>query len=360
MVGSAPTRRHGERRAKSTYRWKHSGLEDARPGAGAANLPGRARARAPPVRAPTFPLQALNGPTPRSAASFLTGLAACLAAAALPACGSSEAATPVLRITALPDAQSTELSPKYRLAADALSNELDVAVEYVPVTDYGASVEAFKNGDVQLAWFGGVTGVQARHAVPGARAIAFGKIDPEFRSYFIANADAGVEPSDSFPMSLRGKRFTFGAADSTSGRIMPRHFVIRETGEAPRTFFAETNENGGKHPIVAKNVEKGVWEAGAMNFKTYDDMVARGELDPTRCVKVWTTPSYPDYNWTAHPSLEETFGAGFTDRLQAALVAIDDPELLAALQRPEGLIEASNADFTAIETICRDVGLIRD
>ena len=289
-------------------------------------------------------------------------VAAAMCGLSLTACGSaSEDESPVLRITALPDAKTTELDPKYSAVADFLSSNLDVSVEYVPVADYSASVEAFKNGDVHLAWFGGVTGVQARHAVPGARAIACGTIDPEFKSYFVAHADAGVTPStDEFPGFLRGKRFTFGNADSTSGHVMPRHFVVEATGETPEDFFGEVNANGGKHPIVARNVETGAYEAGVLNYKTYDDLVASGDLDPLQCIKVWETPEYADYNWTAHPKLEEMFGEGFTDKLQQALVGIDDPVLLDALQRPDGLIETDNEAFAAIEAICRQVDLIRD
>lgn len=289
-------------------------------------------------------------------------LATALVAAALAAAcgGPSKDFPPALRIAALPDARTTELDEKYSLVARALMDALGVPVEYVPVTDYAASVEAFKNGDVQLAWFGGVTGVQARHAVPGARAIACGKVDREFRSAFVAHGDAGVAPSAEFPAGLAGKRFTFGAPDSTSGHVMPRHFVEEATGQTPEAFFGSVNANGGKHPIVAKNVEKGVYEAGVLNFRTYEDMVAAGELDPARCVKVWETPPYPDYNWTAHPSLEETYGAGFTDRLQAVLVGLDDPGVLAALSRPEGLVAATNEDFAPVERICREVGLVRD
>ncbi len=42
-------------------------------------------------------------------------------------------------------------------------------VRYVPVKSYPAAVTAFTNGQVQLAWFGGFTGVQARKAVPARR-----------------------------------------------------------------------------------------------------------------------------------------------------------------------------------------------
>ncbi|MEM1450859.1 MAG: putative selenate ABC transporter substrate-binding protein [Planctomycetota bacterium] len=301
-----------------------------------------------------------RSPMLRSKAGLAAALLALLAVLplGLTSCGGAPGEAAVLRITALPDARTTELDPKYALVARALSETLGVEVEYVPVADYGASVEAFKNGDVQLAWFGGVTGVQARHAVPGARVIAFGAIDAKFRSAFVVHADAGVEPGDAFPMSLAGKRFTFGNADSTSGRVMPEHFIRQETGKAPEEFFGEVNLNGGKHPIVARNVEAGVWEAGVLNFKTYDDLVAAGDLDPARCVKVWETPPYADYNWTAHPDLDATFGEGFTDRLQAALVAIDDPVLLEALQRPDGLVAADDAAFADLRALCLELGLI--
>ncbi|MEM8709510.1 MAG: putative selenate ABC transporter substrate-binding protein [Planctomycetota bacterium] len=276
------------------------------------------------------------------------------------ACGGEpQVRQPSLRITALPDSKTTELDPKYRLVANHLSEVLGVDVEYVPVSDYSASVEAFKNGDVQLAWFGGVSGVQARTAVPGSRAIAYGTIDPHFRSYFVAHPSAGIEPSEEFPLGLKGKRFTFGVAASTSGRVMPEHCLREATGQSPEEFFSEVNTNGGKHAIIAKNVEKGVYEAGVLNYKVYESMVAEGTLDPAKCIKIWQTPPYADYNWTAHPSLELRFGAGFTEKLTEALVAIEDPLLLDALQRPDGLIRAKNADFDAIEAICREVGLIR-
>lgn len=290
----------------------------------------------------------------RATATTLIGLTA------LACGGASGDASAVLRVTALPDDRTTELDPKYRLVAEHLADVLDVQVEYVPVADYGASVEAFKNGDVQLAWFGGVTGVQAREAVPGARVIAFGEVDAAFRSSFVANADLGVEPGDDFPMELRGCRFTFGNADSTSGRVMPEHFIREATGVAPAEFFGEVNLNGGKHPIVARNVEAGAWEAGVLNFKTYGDLVARGRIDPERCVEVWQTPAYADYNWTAHPALEQRFGEGFTERLQAALIGIDDPVLLESLQRPDGLVPADNAAFEDLRALCIELGLAGD
>ena len=96
-----------------------------------------------------------------------------------------------------------------------------------------------------------------------------------------------------------------------------------------------------------------------LNYKVYDAMLAQGRIDAARCRVVWKTPTYPDYNWTAHPILEEQFGVGFTDKLQAALVSIDDDALLAALQRKEGIISASNEDFAPLERLALELNLLR-
>jgi len=275
-----------------------------------------------------------------------------------PASGSA-AGTPTLTFSAIPDDNKTELAARYQKLAEYLTAQLNVPVRYNPAASYTLSVEAFKAGDIQLAWFGGVTGVQARRAVEGARAIAQGKVDPQYKSYFIANASTGIQPSDTFPMGMRGKNFTFGSEDSTSGRVMPEFFLRQATGQSPAEFFGHANRFSGSHDRTAEMVQDGTMDCGALNYKTYDRMVAEGKIDPKVCVNVWTTPTYPDYNWTAHPILEARYGAGFIDRLQQALVAIEDPELLKALDRPEGLIAATNAEFEPIETTLVEMGFLR-
>lgn len=278
---------------------------------------------------------------------------------ALAACGGESRASGVLTFTAIPDDNATALNERFLPVARHLSEVLGVEVRYFPTSSYDASVEAFKNGDVQLAWFGGLTGAQARAAVPGAEAIAQGAVDPQFKSYFIAHKDSGIEPGAEFPAALAGKTFTFGPATSTSGRLMPEFFIRLHTGKAPAEVFGMENNYSGGHDQTAELVEAGTFQAGALNYKSYDRLVAEGKVDPAVARIVWTTPPYADYNWTAHPSLEETFGAGFTARLRDALVAMKDPELLKAVDRAEGLIPASNADFESIAKLARELGFMR-
>lgn len=296
-----------------------------------------------------------NKPAPGSALAILL-----LGAAALGlACGGAdEAPARPLRFGAIPDQNTTELAEKFQPLAAHLSAVLGVEVEYLPAHDYQASVEMFRNGDVDLSWFGGLTGVQARDAVPGARAIAQGAADPRYFSYFIAHQSTGLERADELPPDIGSYRFTFGSESSTSGRLMPEFFLRQATGKAPAEIFDEPVGFSGSHDKTVELVESGQYEIGSVNYKVYDKRVAAGKTDPEVCRVIWQTPYYADYNWTVRPDLDEAFGAGFTDRLQAALLAIDDPDLLAALPR-ERLIAADNEEFEGIRQVAEDLGMLR-
>ncbi|MEM7050071.1 MAG: putative selenate ABC transporter substrate-binding protein [Acidobacteriota bacterium] len=276
----------------------------------------------------------------------------------LTACGAEQAPAPVLKFTAIPDQNTTELIEKFQPVAEHLSEALGVAVEYVPSRDYQASVEMFRNGDVHLAWFGGLTGVQARQAVAGARAIAQGEADPQYYSYFIAHRDSGLEEGEEFPEAMAGKSFTFGSESSTSGRLMPEFFIRQATGQSPEEFFGALPGYSGSHDKTVELVESGQYEVGAVNYKVYQRRIAEGQTDPEVCRVIWKTPYYADYNWTAHPELDTLFGAGFVDRVQGALTAIDDPQLLAALLR-DRLIPATNEEFEGIREVAESLGMLR-
>ncbi|PSQ90810.1 MAG: putative selenate ABC transporter substrate-binding protein, partial [Proteobacteria bacterium SW_6_67_9] len=146
-------------------------------------------------------------------------------------------AAETLVFTAIPDQDETELRERFGKVADYLASQLDVDVRYVPVKSYAAAVSAFRNNQVQLAWFGGLSGVRARQAVPGSRALAQGIEDTRFRTYFIAHESAGLSPSEDFPAGIEGKTFTFGSKGSTSGRLMPEFHIRQHFGRAPQEVF---------------------------------------------------------------------------------------------------------------------------
>ncbi len=266
----------------------------------------------------------------------------------------------VLVITAIPDEKISDQELKYQALADYLSKKLDITVELSVSKDYSAAVNRFANNEVQLVWFGGLTGVQARNKVEGAVAIAQGKADPNYKSYFIAHKDTGLEKSNEFPKEIADMTFTFGSTKSTSGRLMPTWFIKQATGQTPDEFFkkgVQFRKSGG-HVATAEVVQSGTVQVGALSYKTYDKLVADGKIDPTVAKIIWETPSYADYNFTAHPSLDKTFGEGFVDKLQQALVECDDEKALGAINR-KSIIKAKNSDFDGIVKVAKELGFIK-
>src|SRR4051812_36045989 len=73
----------------------------------------------------------------------------------------------VFRVTAIPDESPTELARKAAPLMKYLEQKLGTKVEFTPVTDYAAAVEALANKQVDLAWFGGFTFVQAQQRSGG-------------------------------------------------------------------------------------------------------------------------------------------------------------------------------------------------
>jgi phosphonate transport system substrate-binding protein len=291
----------------------------------------------------------------KTSVRILAGLVLLLTAA----CSSApEMPETPLRFSAIPDQNTTELQEKFQPLANYLSEQLGVPVEYVPSRDYQATVEMFKNGDIALAWFGGLTGVQARAAVDGAHAIAQGDVDPEYYSYFIANRSTGLTKKEEFPAEIAGFKFTFGSESSTSGRLMPEYFIRQNTDKAPQEFFQNPVGFSGSHDRTAELVESGQYEVGVLNYAVYDRRVSEGATDPEVARIIWQTPTYVDYHWVAHPLLEEEFGAGFTQKVQQALIGISDPSLLSALPR-QSLIAANDADYEQLTQVAEQLGMLR-
>ncbi len=230
-------------------------------------------------------------------------------------------------------------------------------VRYVPVKSYPAAVTAFTNGQVQLAWFGGFTGVQARKAVPGSQAIAQGAEDAAFRFYLIANAATGLTRAAEFPKSIAGKTFTFGARASTSGRLMPE-YRIREAfpGKSPEQVFSRVGFSG-DHSRTIQLVQSGAFEVGAVDFSVWDLDSKAGKVDPKAVSVIWESPPFPDYQWTVRGDVDATYGAGFTEKLRAALVGVTDPAILEPFGRSK-FIPVTNAAYEPLIEVGKATGLL--
>ena len=261
--------------------------------------------------------------------------------------------------TAIPDQDETRLQQRFGKVADYLSKELGVEVKYIPVKSYSAAITAFRNNQVQLAWFGGLSGVQARRLVPDSEALAQGKEDQFFKTYLIAHHSAKVNAADSLAdiaNQLKGKTFTFGSKGSTSGRLMPEFYLREQFKAAPSSVFKRVGFSGDHSRTIAQ-VQSGAWQLGAVNYSVWDTQLAEGKIDTNKVKVIWTTPTYPDYQWTVRGDVDQRFGAGFKDRIRNALLGMTDKNLLASFPR-ESFVPASNQDYAPIKDTAKAIGLI--
>jgi phosphonate transport system substrate-binding protein len=259
----------------------------------------------------------------------------------------------VFRITAIPDESPTELARKAAPLVKYLEQRLGVKAEYTPVTDYAAAVEALANQQVDLAWFGGFTFVQALQR-SGGKVIPLvqREEDEKFRSVFITTEDAIKSLAD-----LKGRTLTFGSQSSTSGHLMPRSFLlgagIDPDRDLKRVAFS------GAHDATVAAVASGKVDAGALNISVWDKLVADKKVDPAKVRVFYTTPAYYDYNWTVHADMP----AAQRERLAKAFLDLNKstPEgrEILDVQRATRFLPTKAENYKGIEAAARNAGLLK-
>ncbi|QNE21368.1 putative selenate ABC transporter substrate-binding protein [Kribbella qitaiheensis] len=267
-----------------------------------------------------------------------------------------------LGMSAIPDQDPELLNRLYPVVAKRFAGDTGLQVVYRPVTDYTAVVRAFEIGDIQLAWMGGLTGVQARARVPGASAIAQRDIDADFHSLFIAAKSSGLAPfADTAGLkSLAGHTLTFGSQTSTSGRLMPQYFM--KQGGLDASDLKGKPGFSGSHDATIEAVASGSFEVGAVNEQVWKATVAAGKVDLGKVVILWRTPGYADYHWLARPDLDQTFGAGTTGKITNLLLGLDatkpDDAAILKLFGARSFIGTKNANYDQIEAVAKEQGLL--
>jgi phosphonate transport system substrate-binding protein len=295
--------------------------------------------------------------------TLLLPLAACSPESSEKSGNTDKTEPQTLSIGAIPDQDPQKLQRQYDKLAAYLEKQLGVPVKYKPVIDYSAAVTAFKVGDLELVWFGGLTGVQARLQVPGAQAIAQRDVDEKFQSVFIANKKSQLTPIKDIAdlQQLKGRTFTFGSESSTSGRLMPQYF-LQQAGIKLEDFKGKPGFSG-DHDKTIKLVESSTYEVGVLNKKVWEKRLQTKEVDPDKVEVIWETPTYYDYHWVINPEVNKKYGADFVKKVQNAFLKLDPnvPEHKEILELLEGqkFITTQNSNYSQIEAVGREIGKIK-
>lgn len=267
---------------------------------------------------------------------------------------SAASAQQVLRVTTIPEEAASEQIRKFAPMTRYLERALGMKVEFTPVTDYPAAVEALVNKQVDLVWFGGFTYVQAQIRSNGKVVpIAQREEDTKFRSVFITQKTSGITKL----ADLKGKQVSFGSQSSTSGHLMPRTFLL-EAGLDPEKDFKRIAYSGA-HDATIASVVSGRVDAAALDITVWTKFVNEKKVDTSKVDVFFTTPPYFNYNWSVHADMP----VPLRDRITKALLALstDNPEgkEVLGLARATRYLPTKPENYKGLERAGRSAGLIK-
>jgi phosphonate transport system substrate-binding protein len=287
---------------------------------------------------------------------FRRGRRACLVLAFALSAGAAPAAMAqqVFRVTTIPEEAATEQVRKFGPLVKYLERKLGMKVEFTPVNDYPAAVEALVNKQVDMVWFGGFTHVQAQLRSGGRIVpIAQREEDTQFRSVFITQTGSGIRQLT----DLKGKTVSFGSQSSTSGHLMPRSFLL-QAGIDPERDFRRIAYSGA-HDATIASVVSGRVDAAALDITVWRKFVEEKRVDTSKVDVFYTTPPFFNYNWSVHADMP----ADLRERVTRALLdlSMDDPEgkEILTLNRATRYIPTRAENYKGLEAAGRSAGLIK-
>ena len=256
-----------------------------------------------------------------------------------------------LRVGLIPNQNPESVEANYEPFGDYLSEQLGQDVELTVPTSYGAVVEAMVNDELDLAYFGGLTYVQARNrgeVTPLVTEINPRTGDTTYRSVIIVPADSNVQEVS----ELEGRDFAFGSASSTSGSLYPAIMLQDAGGIDYRTDLGNFNYTGG-HDATAQAVANGGVDGGGIEDRILYDLQEEGAIEPNSVRVIEESEPIEGYPWVVRDALSDEL----KEQISQAFLDIDDPALLNLL-RADGYERVEPEDYDYVEEQATELDLL--
>ncbi len=255
-----------------------------------------------------------------------------------------------LRVGLIPNQSPESVEAQYEPFGDYLSEQLGRDVELTVPTSYTAVVEAMVNDELDLAYFGGLTYVQARDrgdVTPLVTEVNPGTGDTTYRTVIIVPPDSDIEEVE----DIEGRTFAFGSANSTSGSLYPA-IMLQDEGIDYRTDLEEFTYTGG-HDATAQAVANGGVDAGGLEDRILYDLIDKGDVEEDSVRVIEESDPIEGYPWVARGALTDDLKEQITE----AFLDIEDPTLLDLL-RAESYERVEAEDYDFVEEKARELDLL--
>jgi len=264
--------------------------------------------------------------------------------------GGSSEDPEVLRVGLVPNQNPEKVEAEYTPLGDYLSEQLGREVELFVPTSYNAVVEAMTNDELDLAYFGGLTYVQARERAnvsPLVTEINPRTGDTTYHSLIIVPANSDIQEVS----ELEGETFAFGSVSSTSGSLYPA-IMLRNGGIDYRTDLEEKIYTGG-HDATAQAVANGRVAGGGIEDRILYRLQDEGTVEEGFVRAIEESDPIEGYPWVVRDNLSEDL----KEEITQAFLGIEDPVLLDLL-RAAGYERVEDEDYDYVEEQARELDLL--
>ena len=264
-----------------------------------------------------------------------------------------------ITVGVLPDQREAVLRAKFNPLIAFLNSQTRHDFKLLVPRDYGHLVSLFESGEIDLAYFGGLTFVQAQQRAE-AQALVMREVDARFTTSFVARNESPWNTCQKLVCKeLAGTVLSFGSKLSTSGHLMPRFFLREQLGIEPELLFGEIRYSGG-HDKSAIDVLNGTAVLGALNFRILAAMLKDGRIGQNELVQIWETPPYPNYVWAVRRDLDQDLVIDIRNLFLGLSRANEEERRILDALQAEGFLPASLRDFETLSTIAAEFELLEE
>ena len=204
---------------------------------------------------------------------------------------------------------------------ETLFRRRGIEMDWVLYSDYDVMVEAFANGDIDLAWNGPLGYVKIKRLLDQqCHVIAMRDVDIDFTTHFITRNDSGIDTVE----DLKGRRFAFGRRSSEQAGLVP-YYLLKQAGINPSkdlaegTFYEQRQSSfRSDEPDVLALVVSGEFDAGAVSQRTMEAVAAEGTLPRDQVRIFYSSPPYSHCCFTAKTDLD----ASLAREIESAFLSV--------------------------------------
>jgi len=264
---------------------------------------------------------------------------------------SHDSKSKTLRMSMIPTTDPGKVTRESQPLVAYLEQEVRAKIDLTVPTNYAAVVEAIANDQVDIAYLGGFTYVQASKR-SGVVPLVQRDRDRNFHSLFITQTESGINSLS----DLKGHRFAFGDVNSTSGHLMPEYFM-RELKVDPEVISKAIYSGG--HDATALAVANKKVDAGALDETVYQKMVADGKLDAKQVKVFYTTPPFFDYVWVARKTLDPGIAESFSSAMLKLQANDASQKVILDLLNATSYVKAEDRNYDKLRQAATDAGLLK-